>query len=141
MLDLIKYLIVNIHSHPDLKRPYSGFLDHNLVFQFPPTGGQKQKDHFFGVLTKIWFLSSWHHCRPWLREIDLRSPSYANQRYVPRARARGKLPTPPCGWGTQTDFPAMFTHRPRADILPTILHRKRVHRSVEVGSRGGICSP
>ena len=130
-----------IHSHPDLKRPYSGFLDHNLVFQFPPSGGQKQKDHFFGVLTKIWFLSSWHHCRPWLREIDLPSPSYAKQRYATRARARSKRPTPPRGYCTKTDFLAMLPHRRRADILETILHRARVYRSVEAGSREGLPFP
>ena len=78
--------------------------DHILVFwtiiwsfNFPPPEGKNKKTIFLVSVTKIWFLSSWHHCRPWLREIDLPSPSYAKQRYATRAWARSKRPTPPRG--------------------------------------------
>ena len=46
----------------------------------------------------------------------------------------------PCAAGL-CSFESHIAHTLRADAPATILHRKRVHVLVEVGSRGGICSP
>ena len=126
----------HIRSFPEIKSEISESTDVKRDFLgetfFRSSSPKKVTPIFSGYPNK------YHHCfhAAIQADADPLLSSYTYLRYVPRAWARENRPTPCFPVLNESSFESHIAHTLRADAPATILHRKRVHLSVEVGSRG-----